>query len=58
MPKSKVDPRNRVCFWLPRLWRERLLDVLARDGRGQGEFIRSAITAAIERAEANAPKKK
>lgn len=49
---------NRVCFWLPRLWRMRLLDVVARrDGRGQGEFIRAAVTAAIEKAE-QLPQKK
>lgn len=58
MPKVKADPRNRVCFWFPELWRARLLDVIAVDGRGQGEFIRAAVTAAIERAEANGPRKK
>lgn len=55
MPKPKSH--NRVCFWMPRLWRDRLLDVLRTlDGRSQGEFIRAAVTAAIERAEASAKK--
>lgn len=48
---------NRVCFWLPKLWRLRLLEVVSkRDGRGQGEFIRAAVTAAIERAESTSRK--
>lgn len=57
MPKPKAASRNRVCFWFPPLWRERLLEVLAGDGRKQGEFIRAALCPAIERAEA-APRKK
>jgi len=57
MPKAKAASRNRVCFWFPPLWRERLLEVLAGDGRKQGEFIRAALCPAIERAEASSKKK-
>jgi len=50
-PKRRADNRNRVCFWLPRPWRDRLLAVLAGDGRSQGEFIRNAVTDRIEKSE-------
>lgn len=49
MPKPKN--LNRVCFWLPRKWRSRLLAILLYDGRQQAEFIRTATITAIEKAE-------
>lgn len=49
MPKASYF--NRVCFWLPRPWRIRLLAVMRSDGRGQGEFVRDGVISAIERAE-------
>lgn len=49
MPKPQN--LNRVCFWLPRPWRRRLLAVLCYDGRRQAEFVRTATTNAIEAAE-------
>lgn len=57
MAKAKGKDKNRVGFWCPHLWRVRLLDVVAADGRTQGEFIRAALFPAIERAESS-PKKK
>lgn len=52
----RLDPRNRVCFWLQRPWRVRLLNVLRHnDGRAQGEFIRTAVIDAIVRAEQAPP---
>lgn len=49
MPKP--SNLNRVCFWLPRRWRGRLLAVLRFDGRQQSEFLRTAAITEIEKAE-------
>jgi len=52
MPKPTKKSPNRVCFWLPRPWRLRLLAIIdGTDGRRQGEFCRTAVIGAIERAE-------
>jgi len=53
----KVNNLNRVCFWLPRKWRARLLAILLFDGRQQAEFIRTATIGAIEKAEERIQKK-
>lgn len=56
MPKP--NNLNRVCFWIPKQWRRRLLAILLYDGRQQSELLRTAAIAEIEKAEARIARSK